>query len=225
MKILVVEDDPEIRTLIAYFLRKEKYEVEVCDNGLDALKMTTKFEPELIVLDLMLPNLDGISFTDMVRTMPEKYGKPFILMLTAKTEVEDVLKGLNIGADDYMKKPFDPRELLLRIKKILERNKKEEKSILNYREIEIDKEKYVLKENGEEIELSKKEFDLTVYLIENKGIVLSRDKILNKVWQSNYYSGDRSVDVYIGKLREKVKTLHPHIKTIKGVGYRLEEEK
>ena len=144
---------------------------------------------------------------------------------TAKAEVEDVLKGLNIGADDYMKKPFDPRELLLRIKKILERNKKEEKSILNYREIEIDKEKYVLKENGEEIELSKKEFDLTVYLIENKGIVLSRDKILNKVWQSNYYSGDRSVDVYIGKLREKVKTLHPHIKTIKGVGYRLEEEK
>ena len=147
MKILVVEDDPEIRTLIAYFLRKEKYEVEVCDNGLDALKMTTKFEPELIVLDLMLPNLDGISFTDMVRTMPEKYGKPFILMLTAKAEVEDVLKGLNIGADDYMKKPFDPRELLLRIKKILERNKKEEKSILNYREIEIDKEKYVLKED------------------------------------------------------------------------------
>ena len=100
MKILVVEDDPEIRTLIAYFLRKEKYEVEVCDNGLDALKMTTKFEPELIVLDLMLPNLDGISFTDMVRTMPEKYGKPFILMLTAKAEVEDVLKGLNIFSNN-----------------------------------------------------------------------------------------------------------------------------
>ena len=224
MKILVVEDDAEIRTLIAYFLKKEKYEVEICDNGLDALKLVTKFKPELIVLDLMLPNLDGISFTDMVRTMLEKYGNPFILMLTAKTEVEDVLKGLNIGADDYMKKPFDPRELLLRIKKLFERNDKKEENLLIYRDVEIDKGKYVVKEFNEEVELSKKEFDLLVYLIENRGIVLSRDKILNRVWQSNYYSGDRSVDVYIGKVREKIKSINPYIKTIKGVGYRLEEE-
>jgi two-component system alkaline phosphatase synthesis response regulator PhoP len=156
--------------------------------------------------------------------MPEKYGNPFILMLTAKTEVEDVLKGLNIGADDYMKKPFDPRELLLRIKKLFERNDKKEENLLIYRDVEIDKGKYVVKEFNEEVELSKKEFDLLVYLIENRGIVLSRDKILNRVWQSNYYSGDRSVDVYIGKVREKIKSINPYIKTIKGVGYRLEEE-
>jgi two-component system alkaline phosphatase synthesis response regulator PhoP len=145
-------------------------------------------------------------------------------MLTAKTEVEDVLKGLNIGADDYMKKPFDPRELLLRIKKLFERNDKKEENLLIYRDVEIDKGKYVVKEFNEEVELSKKEFDLLVYLIENRGIVLSRDKILNRVWQSNYYSGDRSVDVYIGKVREKIKSINPYIKTIKGVGYRLEEE-
>lgn len=224
MKILVVEDDPEIRTLIAYFLKKEKYEVEICDNGLDALKLLNKFEPDLIVLDLMLPNLDGMSFTDMVRSMPEKYGNPYIIMLTAKTEVEDVLKGLNTGADDYMKKPFDPRELILRIKKLIGRNQKKNRVILNYKDITIDKDKYSITENKEERELSKKEFDLLLYLIENKGIVLSREKILNKVWNSNYYSGDRSVDVYIGKIREKIKSISPYIKTIKGVGYRLEEE-
>jgi two-component system alkaline phosphatase synthesis response regulator PhoP len=224
MKILVVEDDPEIRTLIAYFLKKEKYEVEICDNGLDALKILNKFEPNLIVLDLMLPHLDGMSFTDMVRSMPEKYGNPYIIMLTAKTEVEDVLKGLDTGADDYMKKPFDPRELLLRIKKLLGRNEKKNKVILNYKDITIDKDKYSIMENDEERELSKKEFDLLLYLIENKGIVLSREKILNKVWNSNYYSGDRSVDVYISKIREKIKSISPYIKTIKGVGYRLEEE-
>lgn len=223
MKILVIEDDPEIRTLIAYFLKKENYEVEVCDNGLDGLKILGKFEPDLIVLDLMLPNLDGMSFTDMVRTMPEKYGNPYIIMLTAKTEVEDVLKGLNTGADDYMKKPFDPRELLLRIKKLIKRSEKKENSTLNYKNIKIDKDKYEVTEDEEERVLSKKEFDLLLYLIENKGIVLSREKILNRVWNSNYYSGDRSVDVYIGKIREKIKSISPHIKTIKGVGYRLEE--
>ncbi len=223
MKILVIEDDPEIRTLIAYFLKKENYEVEVCDNGLDGLKILGKFEPHLIVLDLMLPNLDGMSFTDMVRTMPEKYGNPYIIMLTAKTEVEDVLKGLNTGADDYMKKPFDPRELLLRIKKLVKRSEKKENSILNYKNIKIDKDKYEVTEDEEERVLSKKEFDLLLYLIENKGIVLSREKILNRVWNSNYYSGDRSVDVYIGKIREKIKSISPYIKTIKGVGYRLEE--
>lgn len=223
MRILVIEDDPEIRTLIAYFLKKENYEVEVCDNGLDGLKILGKFEPDLIVLDLMLPNLDGMSFTDMVRTMPEKYGSPYIIMLTAKTEVEDVLKGLNTGADDYMKKPFDPRELLLRIKKLIKRSEKKENSTLNYKNIKIDKDKYEVTEDEEERVLSKKEFDLLLYLIENKGIVLSREKILNRVWNSNYYSGDRSVDVYIGKIREKIKSISPHIKTIKGVGYRLEE--
>jgi two-component system alkaline phosphatase synthesis response regulator PhoP len=172
----------------------------------------------------MLPHLDGMSFTDMVRSMPEKYGNPYIIMLTAKTEVEDVLKGLDTGADDYMKKPFDPRELLLRIKKLLGRNEKKNKVILNYKDITIDKDKYSIMENDEERELSKKEFDLLLYLIENKGIVLSREKILNKVWNSNYYSGDRSVDVYISKIREKIKSISPYIKTIKGVGYRLEEE-
>ncbi len=203
MRILVIEDDPEIRTLIAYFLKKENYEVEVCDNGLDGLKMLGKFEPHLIVLDLMLPNLDGMSFTDMVRTMPEKYGNPYIIMLTAKTEVEDVLKGLDTGADDYMKKPFDPRELLLRIKKLVKRYEKKKNLVLTYKNIKIDKDKYEVIENEKEIVLSKKEFDLLLYLIENKGIVLSREKILNRVWNSNYYSGDRSVDVYIGKKKEK----------------------
>lgn len=224
MKILVVEDDAEIRTLITYFLKKEKYEVEACENGVEALKLISQFKPNLIVLDLMLPHLDGMNLTDMVRTMPAKYGNPYIIMLTAKTEIEDVLKGLDTGADDYMKKPFDPRELLLRIKKLLARDKKKDKVILKYLSVSIDKGKYQVLENDEEREMSKKEFDLLLYLLENKGIVLSREKILNRVWNSNYYTGDRSVDVYIGKIREKVKTIAPFIKTVKGVGYRLDDE-
>ncbi|TDT70549.1 two-component system alkaline phosphatase synthesis response regulator PhoP [Hypnocyclicus thermotrophus] len=224
MKILVIEDDGEIRTLITYFLRKENYEIEEADNGLDGLKLVKTFNPDLIVLDLMLPNLDGINLTEMIRKMPEKYGNPYIIMLTAKTEIEDVLKGLDIGADDYMKKPFDPRELLLRIKKLLNRGKKISDSIIKYGDIVIDKNKYQVTEHGKEIILSKKEYDLLLFLIKNKGIVLTREKILNKVWSSNYYSGDRSVDVYVGKIRDKLKSISHNIKTIKGVGYRLDEE-
>lgn len=224
MKILVIEDDGEIRTLISYFLKKENYQVEAMDNGLDGLKMVKRFQPDLIVLDLMLPHLDGMSLCDMVRKMPEKYGTPKIIMLTAKTEIEDVLKGLDMGADDYLKKPFDPRELLIRIKKLLERDKKIKFSKLKYMKLEVDKNRHTVKENGSEVELSKKEYDLLLYLMENKGLVLSRDRILNKVWNSNYYSGDRSVDVYVGKLRDKLKSISPMIKTVKGVGYRLEEE-
>ena len=226
MRILVVEDDKEIHVLITYFLIKEGYEVDRASDGLEGLKLLKENKNELVVLDLMLPNLDGKNFTKIVRDISSEYGEPVIIMLTAKTEIEDVLDGLEIGADDYMKKPFDPRELVLRIKKFLKTTDREIKNErYRFKDIEIDESRHIVIANGEEVELSKKEYDLLLLLVKNKDLVITRERILDKVWNSNYYTGDRTVDVYISKLRDKIPELSECIKTVKGVGYKLEEKR
>jgi len=226
MRILVVEDDKEIQELITYFLTKEGYEVDRASDGLEGLKFLKENKNDLVVLDLMLPNLDGKNFTKIVRDISSEYGEPVIIMLTAKTEIEDVLDGLEIGADDYIKKPFDPRELVLRIKKFLKTTDREIKNEkYRFKDIEIDESRHIVIANGEEVELSKKEYDLLLLLIKNKDLVITRERILDKVWNSNYYTGDRTVDVYISKLRDKIPELSGCIKTVKGVGYKLEEKK
>lgn len=226
MRILVVEDDKEIQELITYFLTKEGYEVDRASDGLEGLKLLKENKNDLVVLDLMLPNLDGKNFTKIVRDISSEYGEPVIIMLTAKTEIEDVLDGLEIGADDYMKKPFDPRELVLRIKKFLKTTDREIKNEkYRFKDIEIDESRHMVTANGEEVELSKKEYDLLLLLIKNRDLVITRERILDKVWNSNYYTGDRTVDVYISKLRDKIHELSGCIKTVKGVGYKLEEKK
>lgn len=227
MKILVVEDDKEIQELIIYFLSKEGYEVDGADDGLEGLKLLKEKQHNLVVLDLMLPNLDGKNFTKIVKGISSEYGNPSIIMLTAKTEIEDVLEGLEIGADDYMKKPFDPRELVLRVKRFAKGNteKVEENKKYSFYEIEIEDDKHRVTCEGVEVELSKKEYDLLLLLIQNKNLVITREKILDRVWNSNYYTGDRTVDVYISKLREKLPRLSECIRTVKGVGYKLEEKR
>ncbi len=224
MKILVVEDDLEIQQLIVYFFQKEGYEVYSASDGLDGLKKVKNLKPEMIVLDIMLPSLDGKNFTKIIRDMPQQYGEPKIVMLTAKTEIDDVLDGLSLGANDYMRKPFDPRELVLRSKKLLETNTDKSKKY-KFKSVVLDDSKHEVHEDGKEVELSKKEYDLLKCLMKNEGLVMTRERILDLVWQSNYYSGDRSVDIYIAKLREKLKTIAKDIRTVKGVGYRLEEKK
>lgn len=227
MKILVVEDDKEIQDLIIYFLTKEGYEVDSADDGLEGLKLLKEKKHQLIVLDLMLPNLDGKNFTKIVKGISSEYGNPAIIMLTAKTEIEDVLEGLEIGADDYMKKPFDPRELVLRVKRFSKDEKKEQEEERNYKifDLEIEDAKHRVLYKNEEIELSKKEYDLLLLLVQNKNLVITREKILDRVWNSSYYTGDRTVDVYISKLRDKLPEISDCIKTIKGVGYKLEEKR
>ncbi len=227
MKILIVEDDLEIQELIAYFLQKEGYDLDRTDDGLDALKILKKHKHDIIILDLMIPSLDGKNFAKIVKNLPEEYGTPKIIMVTAKTEIEDVLQGLEIGADDYLRKPFDPRELVLRIKKLSTKEKKEEKitTIHKFSHIVIDEDKHIVTYKNEEIELSKKEYDLLLLLVRNKDLVVTREKILDEVWNSNYYTGDRTVDVYISKLRDKIPGLGENIRTVKGVGYKLKEKK
>lgn len=224
LKVLIIEDDVDIRELISFFMEKEGYEVFEASDGMAGLKLAKTHHPHIIILDLMLPLLDGINLAQMVKKSPEKYGNPKIIMLTAKTDIEDVLEGLEVGADDYMKKPFDPRELVLRIKKLVNRGEKTITKQYIFKNIIIDTDKHIVLEDDIEITMSKKEYDLLLLLIKNKGLVLTRDKILDQVWQSNYYTGDRTVDMYISKIRDKVKTISKNIKTIKGVGYKLEEK-
>lgn len=224
MKVLIVEDDIDIRELISFFMEKEGYEVIEANDGMAGLKLAKTYHPHIIILDLMLPHLDGKSLAQMIRNSEERYGNPKIIMLTAKTDIEDVLLGLEVGADDYMKKPFDPRELVLRVKKLLNSEAKVNTKKYIFKNITIDTDKHIILEDGNEVPMSKKEYDLLLLLIKNKGLVLTRDKILDKVWQSNYYTGDRTVDMYISKIRDKIKSISKDIKTIKGVGYKLEEK-
>jgi len=224
LKVLIIEDDVDIRELISFFMEKQGYEVFEASDGMTGLKLVKTYHPHIIILDLMLPLLDGINLAQMVKKSPDKYGNPKIIMLTAKTDIEDVLEGLEVGADDYMKKPFDPRELVLRIKKLVNREEKAVTKQYIFKNIIVDTDKHLVLEDNIEIPMSKKEYDFLLLLIKNKGLVLTRDKILDQVWQSNYYTGDRTVDMYISKIRDKVKSISKNIKTIKGVGYKLEEK-
>jgi len=224
LKVLIVEDDIDIRELISFFMEKEGYEVLEAKDGLEGLKLSKTYHPHIIILDLMLPQLDGIGLAQMIKKDPNKFGDPKIIMLTAKTDIEDVIEGLEVGANDYMKKPFDPRELILRVKKLVEHENKNSTTKYIYKNIVIDTDKHSIFEDKIEITMSKKEYDLLLLLIINKGLVLTRDTILDKVWQSSYYTGDRTVDMYISKIRDKVKSISKDIKTIKGVGYKLEEK-
>lgn len=226
--ILIVEDDLEIKTLIQFFLEKENYNVITAENGLKALETASLNKPSLIILDIMLPGMNGLEISKLIKKESYKYGTPFIFMLTAKAETEDVIDGFHAGCDDYLRKPFDPRELILRIKKLLSLKKEglsitKDNGILYYDQIQINLDKHIVFENDDEIILSNKEFRLLSFLVQNKGIALSRETILNKVWNENYHLGDRTIDVYVGKLREKLSSISNNIKTIKGVGYRLKE--
>lgn len=224
MKVLIVEDDLEIQNLVNYFLKKEGYRTEKTDNGLDALKLLKKDKFDFVILDLMLPQLSGNHVAKIVKEMPEEYGSPFIIMLSAKVQIEDVLEGFSLGADDYLKKPFDPRELIARIKRISLQNQIQTSSLYQFHSLILDDKKHLVLIDDTEIELSKKEYDLLFFLLRNKGLVISRDKILDEVWGTSYYLGDRTVDVYVSKLREKLPQISSYIKTIKGVGYKLDEK-
>ncbi|OCA92282.1 response regulator transcription factor [Pseudobacillus wudalianchiensis] len=232
-KVLVVDDEPSIVTLIKYNLEQAGYEVITAFDGEEALKRATEESPDLLVLDWMLPKLDGMEVCKELRQ--RKVSTP-ILMLTAKDEEFDKVLGLELGADDYMTKPFSPRELLARVKAILRRLQHvpkieevpTEDTGLVVADIEIYPEKYEAYFQGNLLELTPKEFELLLYLMENKGRVLTRDQLLSAVWKYDFAGDTRIVDVHISHLREKIEqnSRKPeYIKTIRGLGYKLEEPK
>lgn len=229
-RLLVVDDEESIVTLLKYNLEQSGYTVDTAYDGVEALRKAQEVKYDLIVLDLMIPEIDGLEVCRKIRT--EKIQVP-ILMLTAKDEEFDKVLGLELGADDYMTKPFSPRELVARVKAIMRRvdysgqetemEKIESKSIGHLTVYPENYEAYV---KEEALELTPKEFELLVYLINHKGRVLTRDQLLNAVWNYEFVGDTRIVDVHISHLREKIEpnTKKPvYIKTVRGLGYKFEE--
>jgi two-component system OmpR family response regulator len=226
-KILIVEDDRNLLDTLKYNLRKEGYEVVTAVDGVEALDIARREKPDLIILDIMLPKLSGFEVCRILRkemTIP-------ILMLTAKTEEVDKIVGLEIGADDYMTKPFSMRELLARIGAMLRRTEMAKLPLdaspetLKIGDLEINVGRHQAFCRGSPLELAPKEFDLLVFLAQNKGFVFSREQLLDKVWGYDYAGETRTVDVHIRWLRQKIETdpAHPrHLLTVRGVGYKLE---
>ncbi|WAA10173.1 response regulator transcription factor [Fervidibacillus albus] len=232
--ILVVDDEASIVTLLEYNLNQSGFNVLKAYDGQEALKQAVNEQLDLIILDLMLPKMDGIEVCKEIRK--RQIDTP-ILMLTAKDDEFDKVLGLELGADDYMTKPFSPREVVARVKAILRRTKNlQDSSIPNERgdgkiqlgELTIFPEHYEVYLNGNQLEFTPKEFELLIYLVKNKGRVLTRDQLLNAVWNYDFVGDTRIVDVHISHLREKIEkdTRKPkYIKTIRGIGYKFEEPK
>lgn len=233
-KILVIEDEANIQELIKYNLEKNGYKVSVVDNGVDGLEEALNNVPNLILLDLMLPGMDGLEVCKRLRAEKHTRKVP-IFMLTAKGEELDKVLGLELGADDYITKPFSIKELIARIRAAMRRmedikeasGKRDNVDVIRVGDIEIDSERYEARKNGEKLTLTLKEFELLKLLIENKGKVLTRDFLLDKVWGYEYAGETRTVDVHIRHIRQKLNDEEDSgqlIETIRGVGYRFSSE-
>ena len=219
-RILIVEDDRRIARFLEIELVHLNHEVRKVDNGIDALIEFEEFKPDIVILDLMLPEMDGVEVARRIREKSESVG---IIMLTALSETKDKVKGLRSGADDYVVKPFETEELLARIEALLRRKGVKRDEVLVYGPIKLYPASRRVEVNGEEISLSKTEFDLLEYLMRNAEMVMPKERILNAVWGEDFYGSQNVVEVYVNYLRKKLKDAGSLIKTVWGVGYVLRE--
>lgn len=222
-KILVVDDEPDILELVQYNLEKEGFAVRTASNGVEAIDLASQWSPHLILLDVMMPEMDGMETCIKIRENA-KLDHAVIAFLTARSEDYSQIAGFDAGADDYITKPIKPRVLLSRIKALLRRGTKgaESKPVFSGKTLTIDRDRYVVIRNGEEMNLPKKEFELLSLLVSQPGKVFTRSAILSEVWGNDVVVGDRTIDVHIRKLREKLGD--HYFKTVKGVGYKFKEE-
>jgi two-component system alkaline phosphatase synthesis response regulator PhoP len=226
-KILVVDDEQTIVNTVRSYLEREGYNVRTAVDGLTALEIARTFQPDLIVLDIMLPGMDGLELLNTLRRESEVY----VLLLSAKTEEMDRIVGLTMGADDYLTKPFSPHELVARVKAILRRDRGVQRSqnepALDFGQLRLDIEGRRVWKSGIEIELTPIEFDLLITLARHPGFVLSREQLIEQVWNYDYFGDERVVDAHIGRLRKKIENdpAQPTlIVTVRGAGYRFEGE-
>jgi two-component system phosphate regulon response regulator PhoB len=224
-KILVVDDEPEAVELVEFNLEKAGFDVAVAADGVEALKKARALVPSLIVLDLMLPELDGLEVCKMLRR-DSATGKVPIIMLTAKAAEIDRILGLELGADDYITKPFSPRELVLRVKKILQRGQgsDQEQDRLKFGDLMIDGPRHLVTWRGKKVDLTATEFKLLMLLAQRRGRVQSRDQLLRDVWDYQSAIDTRTVDTHMRRLREKLGAASKFLDTVRGVGYRFVEE-
>jgi len=225
-QIFVVEDEQDLVELLTYNLEKEGFRVLSCLRGDEALKKIPEKTPDLVLLDLMLPGADGITVCKTLKADPRTSRIP-IVMLTAKGEESDKIVGLELGADDYIAKPFSVKELVARLKAVLRRFTKAEEGVplLKYKAVTLDREKHKVTVSGKAVELTAKEFELLDHFLTHPGKVLSRDVLLNSVWGYDYFGTTRTVDVHVRRLREKLGASGKSITTVKGYGYLFGDEK
>ncbi|SNZ02141.1 two-component system, OmpR family, phosphate regulon response regulator PhoB/two-component system, OmpR family, alkaline phosphatase synthesis response regulator PhoP [Persephonella hydrogeniphila] len=222
--IYVVEDDEDINDLLVYNLKKENFQVKPFLNSVQALKEIQKNPPDLILLDIMLPDMDGLELCKKIRSNRETEHIP-IIMITAKSTEIDKIVGLELGADDYITKPFSIKEVVARIRAILRRSKGvKNPGRIKIKGIEVFPEKFEIKVDGEPVNLTSKEFKLFMLLLSSENRVLSREEILAKVWEGEFDVYDRTVDVHIKKLRDKLAPYGNLIETVRGIGYRLKTD-
>lgn len=220
-RILLVDDEPDVLEFLGYNLKKEGYQIFSCSNGRDAIETAAKILPHLIIMDVMMPSMDGIEACREIKQSPE-LESTVIIFLTARGEDYSQIAGFEAGADDYVTKPIKPRVLISRVKALLRRYKENENrlTVLRVGGLIIDKEKYQVVQDGLEIVLPRKEFELLLALASKPNKVFSREEIFARVWGNDVIVGDRTIDVHVRKIREKIGL--KNIKTIKGVGYKFE---
>ena len=218
--IMIVDDESRMRKLIKDFLVKENYKVIEAKDGEECLEIFNEKREkiDLILLDVMMPRLDGWSVLRQIR----QQGKMPVIMLTARGEEQDELFGFDLGVDEYITKPFSPKILVARVKALLNRTKEQENEKVDYGGIVVDYDGRTVNIDGKNVDMSLREYELLKYLIENKGIALSREKILNNVWNYDYYGDSRTIDSHIKKIRHKLGKKGKYIETIRGIGYKFE---
>ena len=215
MKVLIVDDEKLIRDVIKEYCLGNKYEILEADNGIDAIEKAA--EADIIVMDIMMPKMDGFT---AYKEIKKKYNTPTII-LSARGEEYDKLVGFDLGIDDYMTKPFSPKELIARINAVCKRYKKDE-NFFEYKGLKVDYLGHCVFIDGNEINLTPKEYDLLVYFIKNKGIALSREQLLNKIWNYDYFGNDRTIDTHIKMLRNNLREYRDLITTVRGMGYKFD---
>ncbi|WP_242203945.1 response regulator transcription factor [Aestuariivivens insulae] len=218
IKILLVDDEPDILEIVGYNLSSEGYQIITAENGVEAVKRAKKEQPHLIILDVMMPEMDGIEACEQIRKLPN-LKDTIITFLTARGEDYSQVAGFDAGADDYITKPIKPKVLISKVKALLRRFKEDNNENLKIGDLVIDREEYKISLKGEEIILPRKEFELLSLLTSKPGKVFKRDEILDKVWGNEVVVGGRTIDVHIRKLREKIGD--DSFKTVKGVGYKF----
>ncbi|MBQ2478224.1 MAG: response regulator transcription factor [Erysipelotrichales bacterium] len=219
IKILIADDEEKIRTVVREYGRINGYEVYEAGDGEEAIRMTEEERFDLVILDIMMPNLDGFT---ACRQIKAKRDVP-VIMLSARTEEYDKLLGFELGIDDYVTKPFSPKELMARIKVILERNKVHTGSVIRFEGLEVNEEAHVVKVDGKEVRLTNKEYELLVFFLKNRNVALTRERILNEVWGYKFYGDERTVDTHVKMLRQSIDPYGEKIITVRGVGYKLHE--
>ena len=220
MKILVVDDEVLIRTVIKEYCSNNNYEVFEASSGKEALELLLKNKYDLMILDIMMPEMDGFS---MLKELPKERRIPTIV-LSARGEEYDKLAGFDLGIDDYVTKPFSPKELMARIKAVLSRSGKSTQKIYTYKGIEVNYSAHTVKIDGKRKDVTPKEFEILTYLIENKGLAISREQLLSAIWGYDFFGEDRTVDTHIKMLRNNLGKYRNHIVTIRSIGYKYVEE-